>query len=37
MKCYSESKKGKSFQNEGNFKQGHTPWNKGRTYKTKKS
>ena len=36
MKCYSENKKGQSFQNNGSFQEGHEPWNKGKTYKTKK-
>ena len=35
--CYSESKKGISFINNGSFKNNHTPWNKGITgYSTSK-
>ena len=34
--CYSESKKGISFINNGSFKNKHTPWNKGLTYKRNK-
>lgn len=34
--CYANSRKGKTFINEGSFKPGIIPWNKGLTYKTKK-